>query len=385
MSQFDPLFRKASEATRRAMRQQFRRSEAGRLLSEIERARRAPGNSGRKVGAVIKKYQRLGGARALESMMGMPLRTITRGIQRYSKDRVSRKLLGAFLDQLGPAGKILKAISTGGPKAAERELAAARGLLEAFGYKVLGPELTAKDLDEGTREIVGFLENLGYTVLPPGDEVPPEFLEARAEEQARQQRAGRQSQPQTQDVPMSRGPAKRFAADHPIVTGEMVPVRSSNVHSIGYDASGAYLYVRFLQADPILSARQADLERKGPGPLYRYSSVEPEQFLAFLAAPSAGEWIWDHLRVRGTASGHRKDYELVGVMHDYVPRKATLMADGREWFLQRRIRTTGGRWLTSSRKTEPVPASYYQQFGRPNRGEADRGEPNRGEPNRGNG
>jgi hypothetical protein len=37
-----------------------------------------------------------------------------------------------------------------------------------------------------------------------------------------------------------------------------------------------------------------------------------------------GSWVWDALRIRGTVSGHQKDYELVGIMGNYVPRKATV-------------------------------------------------------------
>ncbi len=51
--------------------------------------------------------------------------------------------------------------------------------------------------------------------------------------------------------------------------------------------------------------------------------------------------------------------------HSTFMRATVLMADGKEWFLQRKIRTTGGRWLTSSRRSEPVPASFYAQYGRP--------------------
>jgi len=178
---------------------------------------------------------------------------------------------------------------------------------------------------------------------------------------------------------------RRFSVEHPIVTGEMVSAKSSNVHSFGYDIESAYLYVRYLGY--VRGQRNADgsAVRGGPGSLYRYRDATPEEFLTLLAANSKGEWVWDHLRVRGTHSGHQKDYELVGVSGGYVPRKASVRLNQKsgkleEMFIQRRVRAIGGGWLTSAL---PTAVAGDVPWGQIDRGAPDRGGPDRGEPDRG--
>jgi hypothetical protein len=120
--------------------------------------------------------------------------------------------------------------------------------------------------------------------------------------------------------------------DDPIYRGEMIPVTSSNVHSIGFrwndmDPAKGTLIVRFLQ--------------KGrPGPEYEYSAVHPLIFDAFRAADSKGQFVWDRLRIRGTISGHRFDYKLTGIADGYVPRQAVgrrRPGDYREYFIRRTV------------------------------------------------
>lgn len=105
----------------------------------------------------------------------------------------------------------------------------------------------------------------------------------------------------------------------------MIPVRSSNVHSIGYewpdDSQGGRrngnLLVRFLGG--------TGKQRTGHGALYRYKDVPREIFLAFQRAASKGAFVWDELRIRGSVAGHQYDYELAGTGGDnYVPRQAGL-------------------------------------------------------------
>jgi hypothetical protein len=125
---------------------------------------------------------------------------------------------------------------------------------------------------------------------------------------------------------------------------------STNVHSFGYDFESAYLYVRFLDTN-------GDGLRAGPGPLYRYAGVMPKEFLSLYAvrnggggsmgSSTPGTWLWTHIRIRGTLSGHKKDYELVGVVRNYVPRKATIVPDG-EAFIRRTVRSLEGKTLRSA-------------------------------------
>ena len=55
---------------------------------------------------------------------------------------------------------------------------------------------------------------------------------------------------------------------------EMMPVESSNVHSIGYDESSETVYVRFLN-----------------GSLYIYKGVPNWEFKNFRNAPSIGSYL----------------------------------------------------------------------------------------------
>ena len=60
---------------------------------------------------------------------------------------------------------------------------------------------------------------------------------------------------------------------------EMIAVKSSNVHSIGYE--NGTLYVRFLT-----------------GALYEYYDVPGAEYDAFLNAPSKGRFVYYRLRGR---------------------------------------------------------------------------------------
>lgn len=117
-----------------------------------------------------------------------------------------------------------------------------------------------------------------------------------------------------------------FPEDRPLVEG-MIEVHSSNVHSIGYrhqlgNLGPGDLLVRFLGG--------SGKERSGPGALYSYKSVPYEVFQAFKIAASAGKFVWSHLRVAGTISGHQYDYDLadLGILRN-VPRQATGALRGR--------------------------------------------------------
>jgi hypothetical protein len=59
---------------------------------------------------------------------------------------------------------------------------------------------------------------------------------------------------------------------------EMRPVTSGNIHSIGYDADGRALFVRF---------KRRDKTGAHPGALYRYSEVPAEIHEKLLAADIA--------------------------------------------------------------------------------------------------
>jgi len=166
---------------------------------------------------------------------------------------------------------------------------------------------------------------------------------AEIEEQLRRQRGAKLPEIGQVQVPLTQG-FQQLPPDHPLVTGDMVPVDSSNVHSVGYDLEHHLLYVRYL--DPAGRA----------GPLYGYHDVRPEEFLDLLDAPSKGTWVWDNLRERGTVAGYRKPYFLAGVTRGYVPRHAVLARVGGQLAEVFRPRTSfvGGRWLESRKPLRVV-------------------------------
>lgn len=145
------------------------------------------------------------------------------------------------------------------------------------------------------------------------------------------------------------GTTHRLPRTHPAVTGDFVETpESSNVHSFGFDWESHTLFVRFKA-----QAQGEKVRPHRPGPIYSYRNVPIGVFLKMLAAPSKGVFIWDNIRIRGTLSGHKYDYALVGVTGGYVPRKATLTPEG-EAFIGRSIFTDASRSLRSSRPDQIV-------------------------------
>jgi len=353
------LFQHAFRQLQRNALAEFQRTPLGQVAREVSRISKGRPAGGGVMGqlpggAVVKRLAQAarGGPRAmLRAAVGSELGGVVRMIERYARGGSSApEAVKLFLEELGPLGELLQLLTepiagvpAKGPLA--RQFAAAIRFLQAFGYQVIPPGET--DEDRIQRQIAElqalgyrvvspgeqYLESLGYAVIPPGEEPKerprlPEGIE---------QRPGRK----TVDVPMAGGQVKRLRPDHPLLTGEFVQVASSNVHSYSYDYEAAALYIRFLDHGD-------DGARGGPGPLYRYDNVEPELALDLERAASKGGWVWDHLRIRGTISGHQKDYALVGVPGGYVPRKATLTEAG-ETLVPRNIRLPGGQWVQSKR------------------------------------
>lgn len=173
--------------------------------------------------------------------------------------------------------------------------------------------------------------------------------------------------------------------DDPLLTGAMIPVESSNVHSIGFDfnhsePTNGTLKVRFLQSD---KKSRGSRGAKVPGPVYQYFDVHPFVFMTMREASSKGKFVWDKLRIRGTVSGHRFRYRLAGVAQGYVPRQASLRSNAQEWFQQRSIRS-GNQTLVSQLPSEQVRRLDTRQMhqiltsGAPYRGSPERAQPFRG-------
>jgi len=314
------LFRLADEALRRELEDSWRRSPVASAVATLRSLPRGDPS------ALLAGLQR--GA-TLKELQGTSLGEILGAIERYA-GRNEWRAVQQFLRSLGPVGTMLETIfqpwSKGPFQAPGMRLSVidAANLLRGFGFEVLPPDAAKLPREEKERAVWAayyFLREHADLLLRR-----PEYglagmapAAAAAEESLEDRHQTRIPSGDTVMVPMRFGGPREFPATHPIVTGEMVEVRSSNVHSVGYDADQHILYVRFW----VETVRKGELVRF-PGSLYGYRDVWPEEFLHLLDAPSKGNWVWDHLRERGTVSGHKKAYFLAGVTGEYVPRQAAL-------------------------------------------------------------
>lgn len=174
-------------------------------------------------------------------------------------------------------------------------------------------------------------------------------------------------------------PTQGYPENDPVMTGEMVMVRSSNVHSIGYrwnrqEPGKGTLIVRFLEGSG------EDRQKTEAGPTYAYYDVHPQVFQAFRQAASKGKFVWDRLRIRGSVTGHQFAYKLIGLGRTgYVPRQATRYGQN-EYFLRRQVRGANGGMYSSRRDDQRVGPRRGRVQGRAS---AYGTAPNRGTPNRG--
>lgn len=145
--------------------------------------------------------------------------------------------------------------------------------------------------------------------------------------------------------------------------------QSSNVHSYGYMAETATLYVCYLAThfDPS-KVKQTKIKggvhhtsvpkgaRGGraarPGPTYAYDGVPQRVFDRMRAAISKGIFVWDELRVRGSIWRHQFPYRLVNPGEAfkggnskfiYVPRRAS-----KKGFRARTVTMANGMTILSS-------------------------------------
>jgi hypothetical protein len=394
-----PLFRNSENLFRKAQ-SKFSRSAAGTILREVEAVAKGRSYTPAKLSRALKDVQKYHGdpkklvSQAVDSELGQ----IVGEMAKYAKDPLQSQAIESFLGALGPVGKALAAIigpAAKGTLGSTPSMTAAVSMVRAMGSEIL-PALEVKsgpEFDRALEAVKVWAATHGYSLeragvpgvsLPTGKQpAPPLSPRSKRQPQGRKPYVRK-----TVDVPLARGGTKRYPKDHPIVTGQFVMTpASTNVHSFGYDMDAAILYVRYLHSDESGNPT-------GPGALYRYSPIEPELFESLYkvrrggggqgGASTPGTWIWTNLRVRGTVSGHTKDYALVGVMNMYVPRKATVHPDFGEVFVQRRVRTLDGQWITSERPHGEIANSRLTstiQAGNVNRGRASTGRPN--EPNRG--
>lgn len=423
-----PLFRKASEEIIREARSEFNRTALGRMVSDGERYLRNPGHGGvalHRFAKAMRSYRRVGVDSALRQLSGTTLGQLARGVQRYSRSGVaSAGLVQHFLQQLGPAGRVLQSLM--GPGATNRVLAGTAGgsdidklvnLVEALtGGFVVRPGVGGAGgvgsgrIDRKTLEKMAEALRLhGYSVFPPSPGGP-------AGGGGRGGRVGgggggrggrggsdggagfpgepggRYPRESIREIPRAANLPPGLSKDHPAVSGDMIPTpNSSNVHSVGWDSDHSFLYVRFLASNTQKKMQGTPTRRRRAmagrtlGPLYRYEEVSFREFQSLLdERDSPGVWVWDHLRVRGSHAAHQKQYALVGIEGGYVPRRATTDIDDSgkifEVFKPRRVEDFDGNVYESVLGEEEAPGfghgyrdvSWGMDTGAPDTGAPDR-------------
>lgn len=394
----------ASRSIRNALMAEFQRSPAGKLLraaSQVSRfgLRSGGGNLDRLLSGGVKRLLSMTASQRLRHAMGTEFGDLIQTVEKYRRGpQASKATIDLFLEALGPAGDLLRSMVDAGigkQKGLPGQLNLMATILEAHGYTVT-PGVTGKKgrlSEDILQQAIAQIEEEGGRVFRRGEEAGagPIARLPRAElglpYGISPTTAGGKPR-KVVEVPTPSG-RKRYPVDHPIITGQMIQTpNSTNVWAVGYDIESNYLYVRFRHVD---HGGTTGAKSGGPGAMYRYAHVMPDEFEKLYkvhqfgnkvgpGAHSPGTFVWEHLRVRGTIHAHQKDYELVGVMHDYVPRKATISSTGRDVFQQRTVQTTRGRYVTS-RDTQVVSNRSFGSnrspvTGRPN-------EPNRAAPNTG--
>lgn len=405
----------------------FRQTELGQLVQQIDRLRSSGRISDRELRDFYNRAQRVVQNRhTLRSTLSRtPIGGLIDQVERYGRGTLKETLLSAIFNNLGPLGGLLQGlIRPRGIRVApttQGELDIAAEMLRMFGYNVsppgasripvtmtapaATPTQSAGSLEHQVQEATDLLEFLGFTVTPPAPElsqppvtptgeqpsgigprpatgsgVPDASPESQGftTEPPGRERTGKPRRMKVQDIPgrvrlWVDGREFTVPEGDPIITGEMVPVESSNVHSIGFIWNGATpekgtLKVRFLD-------KRKGAHRSGKGATYHYFDVHPLMFLAFQNAASKGKWVWDNLRIRGTVSGHQRRYQLARISaNGYVPRAAVRLGN-EEWYLPRTVRGANGRQYKSELGAQLV---RRMDDARPNDGSPNRGAPNRG-------
>lgn len=345
----NPLFPNFTRAQAEAL-ENFRQTRLGRVVATAAEAIRR----GRTTGDAARGIARDLGQRAQYARSAGTTGDFRSAAQR----RAEGDLLGTLTAHLGARlGGIIGAMvrpqgTAVGNASIQAELAVAAALLESFGWQVTQPRAD-----------------------PAAERAPserPEWMRPReapreTEYEYRREHGG--------NVPFG-SPTQGYPEDDPVMTGEMILVRSSNVHSIGYrwnrqEPSKGTLIVRFLEG--------SGDERTEAGPTYAYYDVHPGVFQAFRQAASKGKFVWDRLRLRGSVTGHQFAYKLIGVAKSgYVPRQAKRYGNT-DYFVRRQVQgARTGQTYSSARPDQRVGPVGARRPGAASAYRGQRTEPNRG-------
>lgn len=306
-----------------AARMAFRKTTMGKLTIKVKEELR----SGRASTDSIMRYgnqmRQIGGQEfAQELMQEIGLGNSWAMIERYAGKDAWRKLLKAA--NLKSLETQLRDIQEGEAhkklNGQEKDFEAALSFVKAMGYDVVKNPHFPKNLSEATLHAPQFAQ------------LDPEVQRLIIEQEARRKPARVSTKlrglPGWPKVDPNARPANTYDIEPSEEThgyagteSPLLRVSSSNVYAIGFryetDRAGTLL-VQFLATDGMGN-------RVGPGSLYEYFNVPAALFERFKGAGSKGKFVWNELRIRGTISGHKYNYDLAGVTGDYVPRRAQLV------------------------------------------------------------
>ncbi len=346
----NPLFRRASKRVQQAARREWKRTDAAKAIHQIQAASRMGGSmgGGQAVRKAMSQWGR-GGINDLvrSSLLSSDFGSLIREVQKYSRMGGSTgRLLSTFLGEMGPIGSLIRSVLGGSSgkrsSGVQGDIQSAIDFLDAVAPDALSSRgrkrstmpaarRSGQEVADQIEAAKEFLEGEGFEVKPKspgGTATDPSTTQREKTYPGGVSKTTARGQPRkVVDIDIGSGRNRRFPVDHPIVTKRMIQTpESTNVYAYSYDVDSWTLYVRFRSG-----------ETGAAGSLYSYSHVTPAKFLLMYAAPSKGTFIWDHLRIRGTISGHQHDYQLVAVRNNYVPRKATMTGKG-EMLVPRTVR-----------------------------------------------
>lgn len=335
---------------------QLAATPVGRLASEVDRVARTGAATKATADRLRRQLENLAAGASRSAVARTAVARQIEEIERYARNEGG--LWNFLKGKLGPVADTIRGLlNPGGQRSEARDVAAAAELLNALGVSTSGANgrrvsVQAED-PKAKADAERVLRGLGFdvqdspTAPAPGSRPKPTVLP---------RDRVRPALPPDQSSGMVRkmlgGMFVYFRPDDPIITGEMIPVKSSNVHSIGFiwnddrPAEGT-LKVRFLDSSGGKKSSRG-------GATYHYYDVHPRVFIEFQKASSKGKFVWDKLRVRGTVSGHQYRYELARLSSSgYVPRQATRIGD-EEWYLQRSVKAADGREMRSALKDRMI-------------------------------
>ena len=400
--QKSPLFQVASRAARMQARRAFGQTGVGRAITRARREFSAASPAG---------LQRRFGRAMRDATGRTAANQFQREVNRYSLSGVAMQGVNALLNSLGPIGQAIRASISRKRKPSD-QLQAAADLLRSYGFEILGNDPKWSGYSRGETAAREVLENAGYTITPSGKVKPASrpFWDTGEEEESSFNQLG---QPVTQSGPpvtfttpklderpeRSEGPSQEEKEEEEqelSVTPEIRTPASSNVYSFQYDYRRSILYVRF--QEHAINPRAVRMSKSGgrshvrgelgrtvggktggPGARYAYYDVPPRVFERMVVSPSAGGAVWDELRIRGTAYGHRFRYTLSagqvvnvdGQQGVYIPRRVT-----QQGFRSRTLAIEGtGRRIYGHSALPEERRNFRGRPARPDRGAPDRGRP----------